>query len=169
MGRQDIQFNVLKKVVDDLGPVFTTRDVSEDSRMKIAHFDLVDSTQYHAFVGGALSDNRVELGIEEIKKATARGSRWQKKWTAGIVYGEKNIKQEILKEVIDDLGPVFLTSDVVYDIRMMTGHLAFQNEPLFPNYVRDAMRNYQIELGIEETSKLSERDSHWKKAEISDK
>jgi hypothetical protein len=44
-----------------------------------AHHKLVKHSHYHAFVGGALSDHRSELGIDEIQKRTPRGSRWQKK------------------------------------------------------------------------------------------
>jgi hypothetical protein len=44
-----------------------------------AHRKLVKHSQYHAFVGGALSDRRRELGIDEIQKRTPRGSRWEKK------------------------------------------------------------------------------------------
>lgn len=78
MGRIDVSFHVLKQVVDDLGIVFTTKDVSEDPRMLNAHRHLTDHRNYHAFVGGALSDHRARLGIDEIQKRTKRGSRWQK-------------------------------------------------------------------------------------------
>ncbi len=78
MGRKDISLHVLKEVVADLGPVFTTKDVSEDARMKKAHVDLVDHSHYHAFVGGALSDYRAQLKIDEIRKRTPRGSQWKK-------------------------------------------------------------------------------------------
>ena len=78
MGRKDISLHVLKEVVADLGPVFTTKDVSEDARMKKPHVDLVDHSHYHAFVGGALSDYRAQLKIDEIRKRTPRGSQWKK-------------------------------------------------------------------------------------------
>jgi hypothetical protein len=68
----------MKKVIADLGRTFTTKDVSEDPRMLTAHRNLTDHSHYHAFVGGALSDHRVRLGIDEIQKRTKRGSRWQK-------------------------------------------------------------------------------------------
>ena len=83
MGRKDIQFSTLKEVVASCKSVFTTKDVSEDPRMMNAHLDFVDHTHYHAFVGGALSDHRVELEIDEIKQGTKRGSRWKKKGTPG--------------------------------------------------------------------------------------
>ena len=78
MGRKDILLYALNEVVAGLGQVFTTKDVSEDIRMKQAHLHLVDHPHYHSFVGGALSDHRSQLGIDEIKKNTPRGSRWKK-------------------------------------------------------------------------------------------
>jgi len=78
MSRKAISLYALIEVVADLGQVFTTKDVSEDFRMKQAHLNLVDHQQYHGFVGGALSDHRAQLEIDEIKKHTPRGSRWKK-------------------------------------------------------------------------------------------
>jgi hypothetical protein len=78
MGRKTISLYPLKEVVADLGQVFTTKDVSEDIRMKQAYPNLIDHKQYHGFVGGALSDHRAQLEIDEIKKHTPRGSRWKK-------------------------------------------------------------------------------------------
>lgn len=78
MSRKKISARAIKAVIADLGDVFTTKDVSEDVRMKNAHPKLVKHSHYHAFVGGALSDHRGELNIKEIQKATKRGSRWQK-------------------------------------------------------------------------------------------
>ena len=80
MSRKAISFRVLNKVVKDMDDVFATKDVSEDPRMRNAHPRLVKHSHYHAFVGGALSDHRSRLGIKEIQKRTARGSRWQKNW-----------------------------------------------------------------------------------------
>ncbi|MDO9545665.1 MAG: hypothetical protein Q7J07_02810 [Pelolinea sp.] len=78
MSRKDILLDKLKEVVADLGQVFTTKDVSEDIRMKQAHPNLKDQRNYHAFVGGALSDHRAQLEIDEIGKSASRGSRWKK-------------------------------------------------------------------------------------------
>lgn len=78
MSRKSVSVRVMKKVIRDLGDVFTTKDVSEDERMLKAHRRLVKHSHYHAFVGGALSDHRSKLKIKEIQKATRRGSRWQK-------------------------------------------------------------------------------------------
>jgi hypothetical protein len=79
MSRKAISVRVLKQVVKDIGDIFTTKDVSEDARVRNAHRKLAKHSHYHAFVGGALSDHRQELGIDEIEKRTPRGSRWQKK------------------------------------------------------------------------------------------
>jgi hypothetical protein len=70
MSRKDISLYTLKEVVAGLGQVFTTKDVSEDFRMRKAHPNLVDHRQYHGFVGGALSNHRAQLEIDEIKKNT---------------------------------------------------------------------------------------------------
>ena len=78
MGRNDISLYTLREVVASLGQEFTTKDVSEDIRMKQAHPDLTDHSHYHAFVGGALSDHRAQLEINEIGKSASRGSRWKK-------------------------------------------------------------------------------------------
>jgi hypothetical protein len=78
MSRTDIKVRVLKEVIADLGQEFATKDVSEDKRMIKAH--PIDSRHslYHAFVGGAISDNRGILNIKEVKKGTKRGSIWRK-------------------------------------------------------------------------------------------
>jgi hypothetical protein len=78
MSRRAIRFAVLKQVVADANLLFTTKDISEDERVRRAHSELVNHRNYHAFVGGALSDHRVALGIVEVQKSTLRGSRWQK-------------------------------------------------------------------------------------------
>lgn len=78
MGRLKISLYVLKQVVDDLGPVFYTKDVSEDPRMTSAHLDLTDHRNYHSFVGGALSDHDSELGIRKSGNRTKRGVKWEK-------------------------------------------------------------------------------------------
>jgi len=78
MSRKAVSVHVMKEVIADLGRTFTTKDVSEDPRMLAAHRHLTDHSHYHAFVGGALSDHRARLGIDEIQKRTKRGSRWQK-------------------------------------------------------------------------------------------
>lgn len=78
MSRESIRLDALRMVVEDAERLFTTKDISEDERIRNAHPELVNHRNYHAFVGGALSDNHVTLGIVEVKKATSRGSRWQR-------------------------------------------------------------------------------------------
>jgi len=78
MSRLAISLYALKEVVADLGPIFATKDVSEDPRMKNAHLNLVDHPQYHGFVGGALSDHRAQLKIDIVGKDPKRGIRWKK-------------------------------------------------------------------------------------------
>ena len=83
MSRKEIQFDILKLVVTDQKRIFATKDVSEDERMTRAHPQFRRDSQYHSFVGGALSDHHVALRIDEIRKSTSRGSRWEKREQAG--------------------------------------------------------------------------------------
>lgn len=78
MSRLKISLYALIQVVDDLGPVFYTKDVSEDPRMTSVHADLADHRNYHSFVGGALSDHQGELEIRRIGYHQKRGSIWKK-------------------------------------------------------------------------------------------
>lgn len=78
MGWLEITQESLKEVVADLGPIFKTKDVSEDPRMRKTYADLVRHSHYHAFVGRALSEYRAQLKIDEIRKGTPRGSQWKK-------------------------------------------------------------------------------------------
>jgi len=78
MGWSDIKTRVLKEVIADLDQEFSTKDVSEDERMISSHPIEVGHSHYHAFVGGAISDNRGILNVKEIKKHTKRGSIWRK-------------------------------------------------------------------------------------------
>lgn len=78
MGRTDIKVKVLREVIADLGQEFSTKDVSEDERMINAHPFDVRHSHYHAFVGGAISDNRGALNVKEVRKGSKRGSIWRK-------------------------------------------------------------------------------------------
>ena len=78
MGRSDNKVRVLRGVIADLGNEFSTKDVSEDQRMIKAHPFDVRHSHYHAFVGGAISDNRGVLNVKEVRKRTKRGSIWRK-------------------------------------------------------------------------------------------
>lgn len=127
MGRRDISLYVLTQVVADLGPEFFTKDVSEDPRMKKAHFDLVDHSQYHAFVGGALSDHKQELGLINTGKRTNRGVRWKKTaWSlhkAETTYHQPSLSSTPIQTVRDnkaeslnnqnDLGPQYTQDNLL--------------------------------------------------------
>lgn len=102
MSRKLISVRVLKQVVKDMGDVFTTKDVSEDPRVMNAHRKLANHSHYHAFVGGALSDHRRELGIDELQKRTPRGSRWGKKGSQSGIFQAN--QQPRLKQVDPDQG-----------------------------------------------------------------
>jgi hypothetical protein len=78
MSRIDISLPALKEVVADLGQVFTTKEVCDDIRTKQANPRDKDHRNYRSFVGGALSDHRAQLKIDEIRKNTPRGSEWKK-------------------------------------------------------------------------------------------
>ena len=78
MSYLDVDRHILKEVVNGLGSTFVTKDVSETSRMKQTHLHIVGSRNYHADVGRALSEFRVELGIDEVGKSPKRGSYWRK-------------------------------------------------------------------------------------------
>ena len=78
MGWLEITQESLKEVVAGLGPIFKTKDVSEDPRMRKTYTDLARHSHYHAFVGRALSEYRAQLKIDEIRKGTPRGSQWKK-------------------------------------------------------------------------------------------
>lgn len=104
MSRKSIRVDVLAQVVGDKGRVFATKDISEDPRFRRAHPELVDHGHFHAFVGGALSDHRVDLGIVEIRKSTSRGSLWEKQ---GAVAGQAVEKQTAGKAGV---GPAVVPS-----------------------------------------------------------
>jgi hypothetical protein len=76
MSRKSIRLDILKQVIADASPLFATKDVSEDERVRRAHPALAAHRNYHAFVGGALSDHHVALNIIEVRKSTPRGSEW---------------------------------------------------------------------------------------------
>ena len=79
---KQVDIGVVRVVVGQLGGQFSTRDVSDDGRMLTAHPSLRLHSHYHAFVGRAISEYRSELGVDELRKGTARGSVWGKKATS---------------------------------------------------------------------------------------
>jgi hypothetical protein len=69
---------VLWIVTRRLGKEFTTKDVSEHPLMTSVHPIKAKHTHYNAFVGRAISKNRLILMVKEVRKATSRGSVWRK-------------------------------------------------------------------------------------------
>ena len=65
-------------VVSGASSLFTTKDISEDERVRGAHPELTAHRNYHAFVGGALSDNHATLGIVKMRTKGERGMQWRK-------------------------------------------------------------------------------------------
>lgn len=80
MGWLEISQEILIEVVTGLGSAFKTRDVSENPRMLKAYADLLHHTHYHAFVGRALSEFHVYLGILAVPEeySQKRGMHWKK-------------------------------------------------------------------------------------------
>jgi hypothetical protein len=79
---KQVDLAVVRAVIAGLGDRFATRDVSEAAPMLAAHPGLRAHRNYHAFVGRALSEHRVALGLNEVKKRTSRGSVWDRKVSA---------------------------------------------------------------------------------------
>jgi hypothetical protein len=79
MSRKSIEPGVLKPVVSEAAPLFTTKDISDDERVRSAYPELAAHRNYCAFVGGALSDHHLELGIEKVRPKGERGMQWRKK------------------------------------------------------------------------------------------
>ena len=73
MSRKSIAPEILNSVVSEASPL------SEDERVRSAYPELATHRNYHAFVGGALSDHHVELGIAKVRTKARRGMQWQKK------------------------------------------------------------------------------------------
>ena len=151
MSRKLISVQVLKQVVRDMDDVFTTKDVSEDPRVMNAHRRLANHSHYHAFVGGALSDHRRELGIDELQKGTARGSRWGKKGARSSLFQAN--KQPRLKQVEPAQGrnavEHFQAPKVEKFVSLVCpscgGHL--KKDPASRHYVCSHCRNEYIQQG----------------------
>lgn len=78
----NINNEVLLKVIGQLPDQFSTKDVSEHPDVIKAHGALINHRQYHAFIGKYLkNDLRDHSGgrvIEEIASGKSRGSVWRK-------------------------------------------------------------------------------------------
>ena len=77
---EDINLQVLEKVISYLGPRFFTKDVSEHPQMIREHQEFVDNgvDNYHSVVGRVISKYHDFLGVKEIDSHLPRGSRWEK-------------------------------------------------------------------------------------------
>jgi hypothetical protein len=77
---EDINLQILKKVVSYLGPRFYTKDVSEHPQMVSEHKEFVDNgvDNYHSVVGRVISKYHNFLNVVEIDNGKPRGSLWEK-------------------------------------------------------------------------------------------
>jgi|GEM_PF-840234 len=79
MGYKDVNRKVLLEVIGQMPESFATKDVSEHSLMLRAHPELINHSQYHAFVGKALKNLTEGNGrnvLRELRAGTSRGSVW---------------------------------------------------------------------------------------------
>jgi len=78
----NINKDVVIKVIQSLGKNFYTKDVSSHPDMRDYHIGLITHTHYHSFVGKFLKnlkDSNGNLLLIELQKGGARGSLWEKK------------------------------------------------------------------------------------------
>lgn len=148
MSRHEIQIDILADVVADMERGFTTRDVSEDVRLRQAHPELGGHRQYHAFVGGALSEHRVLLGIVEERKATSRGSRWEKRNHADLPLPPQDAAPPVADagEIDVDLGPQY-EGDDTFTARMRRHQSWYRACVLGLPYGTGPTRNAKKRLG----------------------
>ena len=78
MSELSVDVEILASAVRELGPIFQTKDVSEQSSVRDAHPELTTHSHYHAFIGKALSLHHVQLGIVKEGEDGARGTVWRK-------------------------------------------------------------------------------------------
>ena len=78
MSRNDVDLPSLHGAVEGMPETFHTKDVSWLPPIRQANASLVGLRNYHAFVGGALSDNRGYLGIELLSTGHSRGALWRR-------------------------------------------------------------------------------------------
>lgn len=78
----NINKDVVIKVIQSLGKNFYTKDVSSHPDMRDYHIGLITHTHYHSFVGKFLKnlkDSNGNLLLIELQKGGARGSLWERK------------------------------------------------------------------------------------------
>lgn len=78
MRRKLISPKVLEPIVSEASALFTTKDISEDDRVRGASPELANHRNYHAFVGGALSDHHEKLGITKARTKGGAGCSGEK-------------------------------------------------------------------------------------------
>jgi len=106
MGRKEIELSVLQEVVADLPLNFTSKDVSNDLRLKSAYPHLSKERNYNAYVGGALSDHNADLGIEWTGYDSHRDtSRWHKMGLPGDLSSKTNydISRQFVSQPIPEM------------------------------------------------------------------
>ena len=75
----------------------------------------------------------------------------------------EDIKIRVLREVVADLGPTFVTKDVSEDPRMVQAHLDLVDHSLYHAFVGRALSIHRVILEIDEIQKGTKRGSRWKK------
>ena len=77
---EDINLQILEKVISYLGPRFFTKDVSEHPQMIREHQEFVDNgvDAYHSVVGRVIGRYYYFLKVKEIGRDPSRGRLWEK-------------------------------------------------------------------------------------------
>jgi hypothetical protein len=76
--RNDIDRELVRKVVKGLPQPFATKDVSGHPRILRVYRAFADGRQYHAVFGSFLSANQQTLGLRRIGSGGARGVLWER-------------------------------------------------------------------------------------------
>jgi hypothetical protein len=101
-----INKSIVLKVIEQMGEVFHTKDISEHQFMINAHPGLVKHPQYHAFVGKflkhRLKDNKGSPLLTELESGGNRGSLWQlaEKSNTKVILGDSNKNHSNRKQVV---------------------------------------------------------------------
>jgi hypothetical protein len=84
MAVSDVQWSAIRDRIAELGPSFTTKDVSGDPTVMSRHGSFAAHSHYHAMVGRFLSSNMGSLGIRKAAKSPSGGQRWEKRDAAAV-------------------------------------------------------------------------------------
>lgn len=122
MSARAIDGKELAKAVDRVNDTFVTKDVSEQEGLKATDRSLSSQRNWHAWVGGALSNQKSLLGIGPIGEHSTRGKRWRKRNGAGMTSEPKPITPIPLPRNerefdASDLGPQY-GQDPAFTARM---------------------------------------------------